>query len=63
MRTAICEDEKIYSDKLSKSLKTYLSLHKEKAEIDVFTDGVPIAEKLKNGMYILTILHWDTTHM
>lgn len=49
MRTAICEDEKIYSDKLSKSLKKYLSLHKEKAEIDVFTDGVPLAEKLKNG--------------
>lgn len=49
MRTAICEDEKIYSDKLSKSLKAYLSLHKEKAEIDVFTDGVPIAKKLKNG--------------
>lgn len=49
MRTAICEDEKIYSDKLSKSLKKYLSLHNKKAEIDVFTDGVPLAEKLKCG--------------
>lgn len=49
MRTAICEDEKIYSDKLSKSLEKYLSLHNEKAEIDVFTDGVPLAEKLKCG--------------
>ncbi|MGN0665838.1 MAG: LytR/AlgR family response regulator transcription factor [Huintestinicola sp.] len=49
MRTAICEDEKIYSDKLSKSLEKFLSLHKENAEIDMFTDGVPLAEKLKNG--------------
>lgn len=49
MRTAICEDEKIYSDKLKESLIGFLSLHKEKAEIDVFTGGVPLAEKLKNG--------------
>lgn len=49
MRTAICEDEKIYSDKLSESLKRFLSSHNEKAEIDVFTDGVPLAEKLKSG--------------
>lgn len=49
MRTAICEDEKTYSDKLSESLKRFLSSHNEKAEIDVFTDGVPLAEKLKSG--------------
>lgn len=55
MRTAICEDEKIYSDKLSKSLKKYLSLHNKKAEIDVFTDGVPLAEKLKCGSRYDTI--------
>lgn len=49
MRTAICEDEKIYSDKLSESLNNYLSSHNEKAEIDVFTDGVPLTEKLESG--------------
>lgn len=49
MRTAICEDEKIYSDKLSESLNKYLSSHNEKAEIDLFADGTPLAEKLKSG--------------
>lgn len=49
MRTAICEDERIYSDKLSESLKKYLFSHNEKTEIDLFTDGVPLAEKLESG--------------
>ncbi|MGN0552288.1 MAG: LytR/AlgR family response regulator transcription factor [Oscillospiraceae bacterium] len=49
MRTAICEDEKIYSDKLSESLKKYLFSHNEKTKIDLFTDGVPLAEKLESG--------------
>lgn len=49
MRTAICEDEKIYSDKLSESLNIFLLSHNEKAETDVFTDGAHLTEKLKSG--------------
>lgn len=49
MRTAICEDEKIYADRLSGSLKRYLSSLNEKADIDVFTDGASLSERLGNG--------------
>ncbi len=48
MRAAICEDEKIYADKLSGSLKKYLSAAGEKAEIDIFTDGTPLIENLSS---------------
>lgn len=50
MRTAICEDEKVYSDRLTEKLNNFLSSHNEKAETDIFTDGIPLAEKLKNGV-------------
>lgn len=49
MRAAICEDEKIYADKLCDGLKQYLSEIGEKATIDLFTDGNHLSEKMKNG--------------
>lgn len=49
MQAAICEDEKIYSDKLKKELMRFLSEHNQDVQTDIFTDGAPLAEKLKGG--------------
>ena len=49
MQAAICEDEKIYSDKLKKELMRFLSEHNQDVQTDIFTDGAPLAEELKGG--------------
>lgn len=57
MKIAVCEDEKIYSDKLVELLEKYFEKCNEKAEITVFTDGIPLLEVYKNkGAFDLIFL-------
>lgn len=57
MKIAVCEDEKIYSDKLLELLEKYFEKCNEKVEITVFTDGIPLLEVYKNkGTFDLIFL-------
>ncbi|MBE6853009.1 MAG: response regulator transcription factor [Ruminococcus sp.] len=49
MKIAVCEDEKIYSDKLLRLLEKYFEKRKEKVEITVFTDGIPLLDVYNGG--------------
>ncbi len=50
MKIAICEDEKIFSDKLLHLLDTYFDKKSQAYETVVFTDGIPLIEEYKNGV-------------
>lgn len=50
MKIAICEDEKIFSDKLLDLLNGYFQKHNQILEISVFTDGVPLIDEYKCGI-------------
>ena len=49
MKIAVCEDEKIYSDKLLRLLEKYFEKRKEKVEITVFSDGIPLLDVYNGG--------------
>lgn len=49
MKIAICEDEKIYSDKLLHLLNIYFKEHNHSLEVSVFTDGTPLLSEYNNG--------------
>ena len=48
MKIAVCEDEKIYSDKLCKALSDYFDGINIAPEITVYTDGTPLTEAYSN---------------
>mgnify|MGYP003289195483 FL=1 len=50
MKIAICEDEKIFSDKLLDLLNGYFQKHNQILEISVFTDGIPLIDEYKCGI-------------
>ena len=50
MKIAICEDEKIFSDKLLHLLDSYFDKKNQAYETVVFTDGIPLIEEYKNGV-------------
>lgn len=50
MKIAICEDEKIFSDKLLDLLNDYFQKHNQILEISVFTDGIPLIDEYKCGI-------------
>ena len=50
MKIAICEDEKIFSDKLLDLLNGYFQKHNQMLEVSVFTDGIPLIDDYKNGI-------------
>lgn len=50
MKIAICEDEKIFSDKLLELVKSYFKNHNQMLEVSVFTDGIPLIDDYKNGI-------------
>ena len=50
MKIAICEDEKIFSDKLLELVKSYFKNHNQMLEVSVFTDGIPLIDYYKNGI-------------
>ena len=50
MKIAICEDEKIFSDKLLDLLNSYFQKHNQILEISVFTDGIPLIDEYKCGI-------------
>lgn len=49
MKIAICEDEKIFSDKLLNLLGNYFKKLNKSFEVIVLTDGIPLIEKYQNG--------------
>ena len=49
MKIVICEDEKIYSDKLLNLLETYFEKHNHMLDVSVFTDGMPLIQEYNNG--------------
>lgn len=63
MRIAICEDEKIYADKVSEKCKAFFLNQGEKAEIQWFTDGAPFLKTLREGRsYDLILLDLQLEH-
>jgi DNA-binding LytR/AlgR family response regulator len=50
LKIAICEDEKIFSDKLLELVKSYFKNHNQMLEVSVFTDGIPLIDDYKNGI-------------
>ncbi len=50
MKIAICEDEKIFSDKLLLLLNNYFEKHNQLFEVVVFTDGIPLIDQYKSGI-------------
>jgi DNA-binding LytR/AlgR family response regulator len=48
LKIAICEDEKIFSDKLLELVKSYFKNHNQMLEVSVFTDGIPLIDDYKN---------------
>lgn len=50
MKIAICEDEKIFSDKLLILLSNYFEKHNQQFETVVFTDGIPLIDEYKSGV-------------
>lgn len=50
MKIVICEDEKIFSDKLLDLLNGYFQKHNQILEISVFTDGIPLIDEYKCGI-------------
>lgn len=49
MKIAICEDEKIYSDKLHKAVTDYFNNRDIKAEISIFADSAPLISAYSHG--------------
>ena len=49
MKIVICEDGKIYSDKLLNLLETYFEKHNHMLDVFVFTDGMPLIQEYNNG--------------
>lgn len=47
MKIAVCEDEKIFSDKLLYMLSDYFEKCNQPFETTVFTDGIPLIEEYK----------------
>lgn len=57
MRIAICEDEEIYASMEVEELIRLFGDEKEQPMIEVFTDGLPLLEKLQSGaIYDLLLL-------
>ncbi len=50
MKIAICEDEKIFSDKLLHLLSNYFKKHNQPFETFIFTDGIPLIDEYKSGV-------------
>lgn len=50
MKIAICEDEKIFSDKLLHLLSNYFEKHNQPFETFVFIDGIPLIDEYKIGV-------------
>jgi DNA-binding LytR/AlgR family response regulator len=50
LKIAICEDEKIFSDKLLELVKSYFKNHNQMLEVSVFTDGIPLIDESKCGI-------------
>jgi DNA-binding LytR/AlgR family response regulator len=50
LKIAICEDEKIFSDKLLELVKSYFKNHNQMLEVSVFTDGIPLIDEYKCGI-------------
>lgn len=45
----ICEDEKIYSDRVAELVTETLAAEQEEAELDFYSDGKPLLEKMRAG--------------
>ena len=49
MRTAICEDEKIFADTLKSKVSRFFEERDGRPDFDLFTDGAGLISALKNG--------------
>lgn len=50
MKAAVCEDEKIYADKLKKTAEDFFAERGDTAEITVFPDGAPLLAAIDSGV-------------
>lgn len=50
MKAAVCEDEKIYADKLKKAAEDFFAKRGNTAEITVYPDGAPLLADIDKGV-------------
>lgn len=56
MRIGICEDEKVYSERISQIVKQFFQNAQESVELDLYADGEPLLKRIENGVHYDLIL-------